>query len=220
MPNLIFYSRNSGGPKWNIATGGTTTEISNYNSTGETWRVHQFTSPGTLTVIRAEFPFRALVVGGGNGGQAMDGNCGGVGNGGAGGGWVATDSLVLSATSYSATIGAGGGGATCSPGGGGTSTFASLSASGGAGAGGGAGYVEPHNFIVGGNGGTGLSSNITGSTDYYGSGGGGGGGIGAPLSSDGPGTYGRGGHGGHWSDNPTRGSSGVSGIVIIAYRIL
>lgn len=55
---------------FNDATGGTIAEISNYNGTGEIWRVHTLTSNGTFDVSSSFEPFRILIVGGGGGGNA------------------------------------------------------------------------------------------------------------------------------------------------------
>lgn len=63
MPNVAMISAH--GAKYSDAVGGTVTLVSNYNGTGETWRVHSFTSSGTLTVRSNAQPFRALVLGGG-----------------------------------------------------------------------------------------------------------------------------------------------------------
>ena len=202
------------GPPFNSATctGCTTTEVVDYNGTGETWRVHTFTSSGSLDVLDSQQPFRVLVVASGNGGQPMDGGMNG--NGGAGGG-VQDVSRNLTPSSIpvvvAPSVGLNSGGS--------ASSFTDVVAAPAAGAGGGAGNPQPFNWIQGSGGGTGPASDITGTTQYYGSGGGGGGGAGAPQSPNGAGTYGRGGHGGHWSDNPTRGQGGAQGIVIVSYQI-
>lgn len=85
---------------YNAATGGTTTDISNYNDSGETWRVHTFTSSGTFSVTRSVgiYPFRVLVVGGGGKYNY---------NGGAGGGGVNEQmSVALPVGDIPVTVGA------------------------------------------------------------------------------------------------------------------
>lgn len=63
------------GPFWNAATGGTTSDISNYNGTGETWRLHTISSNTTFTVTSSIDSFRILLVGGGGGGNGDSGCC-------------------------------------------------------------------------------------------------------------------------------------------------
>ena len=92
-------------PEWNEATGGTITEVSSYNGTNETWRIHKFTSSSTFTVTQASQNFRVLVVGGGGG------SSGPYGGGGGAGGVIANDSQALSVGAHTVTIGAGGVGA-------------------------------------------------------------------------------------------------------------
>lgn len=182
---------------FNAATGGTTTDVSNYNGTGQTWRVHTFNSNGTFTVTNSADSFRILYVGGGGGGQSVGGggSSGINGNGGSGGDVTAT----LSVGSYTATIGAGGagngsGGGRCVNGAGlpgGTTTFHSYTGSGGAAGG------------CGGSGsGPGPTSNITGTSIKYGG-----------FANGQRGAGGAGGTNGNGS------SGGTSGTVIISYRI-
>lgn len=134
---------------YNDATGGTTTTVSNYNGSGETWRLHTFSSPGSLVVNRGGDNFRYLVVGGGGGSQ-QNGPLG-VGNNGGDGGTVITSSAPFSPGTYTVnSIGAGG--VNASPGG--NTTWHNFSAPGGAG---GAGC-----------GSSGTNSNITGTSITYG----------------------------------------------------
>lgn len=62
---MAAYGRSVG---YNNATGGTVTEVPNYNGTNELWRVHTFNTSGTLTVLSSSVPFRVLTVGNGGGG--------------------------------------------------------------------------------------------------------------------------------------------------------
>ena len=73
-----------GRKRFNNATGGTITTVSNYNGTGQTWLVHTFNSGGTFTVVDAPSPFSTLVTaGGGSGGYSWHyGWTGGWGGGG------------------------------------------------------------------------------------------------------------------------------------------
>jgi len=124
-------------PNFNSATGGTVTTVSNYNSTGQTWKVHEFTSNASLVVTGAGEPF-SVYIGGGNGGGASSGCCGSCAARASFGGQFITTTQTLTATTYSAVIGGGGGGGGWSvsgnPGGaGGTSSFAGISRAGGAG---------------------------------------------------------------------------------------
>lgn len=96
---------------FNSASGGTETTIADYNGTGETWKVHTFTSSGTLTVISAPgaFSFSVLVVAGGGGGAGGGPYFQGGGGGGAGG-MLVSSTATFSATSYAITVGNGGAG--------------------------------------------------------------------------------------------------------------
>lgn len=91
---------------FNLATGGTETTVTNYNGSGQIWKVHTFTTNGTLSITNALDPFRILVVGGGGGsGGASGGYTGGLGGG---GGVYETLSRMVSSTSCAVTVGAGG----------------------------------------------------------------------------------------------------------------
>ena len=215
-------------PAWNDATGGTITTVDNYNGTGEKWRVHTFTSNGTLDVSLAVQPFRVLVVGGGGG-------CGSRGSGhpgGGGGGGVVAVNLNATAGAHSVTVGAGGygpgGGDGIAASAGGASTFLTATAGGGGasspvygsdstpGAPSGSPQSNPGaprtadggSGEGGGAGGTpqtatGYSSDITGSAYSYGDGGR----NGAAVDS-----YGEGGA-------RSSGAGGYPGVVIVSYRI-
>lgn len=217
----------------NVATGGTVTDISNYNGTGQTWRVHTFSSgTGTFSISQATHPFRYLVVaGGGSGGRGDNGSFAG---GGGGGGGVNAGTGNLSVGSLSVTV------APTSPAtnaqgvAGGSSSLGAITASGGI-----TGWEAS-------NGGGGResgspTSNAGGSgTFFYGGGGGGAGGVGgngsqdtqtggaggAGLSNNISGTaliYGRGGNGGAGGNQPGnvgQGAPGTSaGIVIVSYQL-
>jgi len=207
--SVVFWYPVAAPAEFNVATGGT---VNQYESDGRMFRTHTFTESGTLKVTKAASPFRILVVASGDGGQPMD--SGYTGNGGAGGeAKEAVQSLVVQ--DYPVTVGGSSG--LNSPGA--ASSFAGLTSQRGGGALGGAGNPGPGVDTIGSNGSANYLSTISGVSDYYGSSGGGGGGIGSPQSSNGPGTYGRGGHGGSWSDNPTRGQGGAGGVVIVSYEI-
>ena len=106
--NAVGKGQNSdnspGAIQSNSASGGTTTTINNYNGTGQTWRVHQFTSSGTLNINNAIHPFRALLIGaGGQGGYAQTSW---VGGGGAGG-FLEDNALSIATGSHSIVVGSG-----------------------------------------------------------------------------------------------------------------
>lgn len=239
------YFKNLGPTGFNNASGGNSvTTVANYNGTGQTWKIHTFTSNGTFSVT--DYPgvnfFRILLVGGGNAGSASVA-ASGSGSGGAGGKVLDNASQAIPVGSYSITVGGSGAASTL----GALASSATGVSGGSGGAGKGVGADQ-----VGNNGGDGPTSNITGSTLYY-SGGGGGGSVtqngstpplaggnggnrggGAGGSSDQPtanagaaGTAntGGGGGGGAISTNPgnpwstAAGGAGGSGIVVISYRI-
>lgn len=183
---------------WNVASGGTTADVTNYNGTGQIWRVHTLTSNASLTVTSGSQPFSVMLVGGGGGsGQNSQGTPGGRGGHGEG----KLLSLTLTPGSYAAVIGAGGAGAGQDPwgqgngGAGGASTFASYTAIAGGG-GTGPGDQNHPQAIVNGSDGTQTTSTITGSSVVYGNNGG-----------AAQGSYGAG------------GNAGAAGRVIVAYRI-
>lgn len=234
---------------FNLATGGNSTvDVANYNGTGQLWRVHTFTSNGTLTVVSGLDPFKVLCVGGGGGGT--------LGGGGAGG--FSDTTTTLTSGSNSVVVGGGG-----SIGGNGSSSSVGSVSVGGGGAGGASGSWaggtsgtpnsysgsgKPHPEYYGSGGGAAGSpaagygvgpaalSNITGSNVYYAEGGQGGW-TQAPRRGDSR-SYGLSGYGSGYDNtgyspvantgsggaggsgtNTGRGTAGASGIVIIAYRI-
>lgn len=176
----------------NDASGGTVTTVSDYNGTGQTWKVHEFTSNGTLTFSMANQPVR-VYIGGGNGGGTSSACCGSCASRGSYGGQFVSDDFTVSAQAYSVVVGnggAGGGwpypctGGNCSPTGGspgGTSSFAGTSRSGGSGT----------------NGGNFTTTNIRGSGDQN---------IGFQTWNTGCG-------------DGQNGSNGIAGRVIVAYRV-
>lgn len=72
----------------NWATGGSIQTLTDFNGSGETWRVHFFTSNGTFTVERNPHPFDIVLVGGGASGGSNLANWNGGRHGGGGGGGV------------------------------------------------------------------------------------------------------------------------------------
>jgi hypothetical protein len=199
--NKIFGPGGGVGRKFfNIASGGnTTTDVTNYNGTGQTWRVHTFTGNANFTVTAASENFTVMLVGGGGGsGQNSQGAPGGRGGHGQGN----LLSLALTPGIYAAVIGGGGAGAGQDPwgqgngGGGGVSTFASNTATAGGG-GTGPGDQNHPQGVYNGSDGTQTISTITGSSVTYGNNGG------AVQYSAGAG-----------------GNAGGAGRLIIAYRIL
>lgn len=188
--------------QYNVASGGTETTISNYNGTGETWKVHTFTSAGTFSVTSASTTFRVLVVGGGGGGGGSNGSNNGQ-QPGQGGYPTEFAARSISAGSYPVTIGSGGGGSFLNdPGGSGTaSTFHGITANGGIGGLGQTygGWTPPAPSSV--------TTNITGTSITYG-------------ATPGPQTQNRG-NGGAAGLAGQAGSAqgGMNGVVIISYRI-
>ena len=183
---------------FNEATGGTVTDVSNYNGTGETWRVHTFTGNGTFTVIRAAQSFHRLVVGGGSGGSSEFGGMT------RGGDVVEYAAAALPVGDYAVTIGAGGGGCTrpgdwttsCTGSPGGLSTFI------------GNGINDAANGGSTTNTASNVTSTISGVSYVYGS-----------NNIAGVGTYGARGRGNNTGQGAESGGPGTSGVVIVAYRI-
>jgi len=177
---------------YNIATGGTVTDVDDYNGSGQKWRVHTFTSDGTLNVDLAAQPFRVFACGGGGGGQKSYAGPG-AGLGGNGYHYVSA-TQVLDPDSYAFTVGGGGGGGNSDCGGtGGTTTAFGQSLGGGTGGCGKPSAGHPY--------GPGVTSNITGTSVLYCKGGG------NTHYGDGGGT--RGGNG----------YPGKPGVVFVAYQI-
>lgn len=212
---------------FNAASGGTESTVSNYNGTGQTWKVHQFTSSGTLTVTVSAEPFDVLVVGGGGSGGYNTGGGGGAGE-------VTRTTLTLAPQAHSVTInGAGGtsvlstvtaragtaGGANAGAGGNsyqGATTYYGGAGSGGIGGGGGGAGASgngqgPPSGGTNTAGGPGVSDTITGSSVTYASGGN------ALQNGNTTSPYKGGGGGGGAAG--AGGQAGQPGIVVVAYRI-
>ena len=178
--------------RWNVASGGTTSDVSNYNGTGQTWRIHRFTGNGALIISASKNPFKLLLVGGGGGAalnQAADDEAGG----GGGGGVLEVSSANIPTGSFNVVVGNGGGlnsaGQASSiaswsisggnPGniytggssGNGFSGGAGANANGGGGAGAGQAGWRGYDWF-GGDGGNGVQSNVSGTMTCYGGGGG------------------------------------------------
>ena len=97
---LDLYNRTTNALSFNIgnaAAGGITSQIGNI-------RVHTFTTTGSFTANSAITIRYLVVAGGGGGGSDM-------GGGGGAGGYLAADTYVLPAGTYTITVGAGGAGA-------------------------------------------------------------------------------------------------------------
>ena len=209
---------------FNLATGGTETTVTNYNGTGEIWKVHTFTTNGTLSVVTGIDPFRVLAVAGG--GPSGPSCCGYTGGPGGAGGTYSTSSQLIIPQNVSVVVGSGGapsggftpgtaggntsitiGGTTITCGGGGqggSGPDGSGSASPGTGANGGengysGGVGTGPGRNCGSGGGANLSSNITGTSITY--------------SVPGDQTANRGGAA------PCGGGNGAAGVVVFAYRI-
>lgn len=178
---------------FNEASGGTETTVTNYNGTGQTWKVHTFSSNGTLNITRSSQPFRYLICGGGSGAGSEFGSAT------YGGNVSESSSWSPSTGSHSVVRGNGGAGCTrpgdwttaCTGSPGGASSLSGISASGG----------TTSN--------TGLSnktSNISGSNYLYG-------------SNSYTGGYGSNGDKGGYQYHPEYGTAGTIGVVIVSYRI-
>ena len=92
---------------FNAATGGSVATVSNYNGTGQTWKVHSFTSNSSLVVTQASELFKIFVLGGGPGGCGLY-----AGNGGNSGGglYYYSDTETLPVATLPVVIGGAGGG--------------------------------------------------------------------------------------------------------------
>lgn len=196
-------------PAWNSATGGTVTEYT--NGTGEKWRVHTFTTSGTLDVAIGAQDFRVFAIGGGGGGSAVHHAHGSPA---AGGGANHVDvSIPIVPGVKQIDVGAGGGG-----GYGGDSPQAAATYDGGPGTPSGIAYV-----IDAAGGGAGRNSStdapnmpevtttIRGTSETFG------GQVGGLAPGSRPG---QGGGGSQSSTNGAQsGGKGANGLVIVAYRI-
>jgi hypothetical protein len=246
-----------------------------FTSGSDTYGYLKFTGSGQLNINTGALPFANIfLVGGGSGGRT---NEVGVinGHGGGGGGLLFTSSVTLNAGLYTINVGTGSGsdadggsssisnqarGINIGVDGGkfdGTSGFPSYNVRGayGQGAAGGGGGLGSAGLdgssgvsYIGGNGGTGLSYNVLGSSSFWGAGGGGGacksdveeigtggfggsgiggrgmGGTGSPGSdppgnASTPGVPNTGAGGGGEADNSGLSRIGGSGIVIITYKL-
>jgi hypothetical protein len=183
---------------FNLATGGTETDVPDYNGTGETWRVHTFNSNADFVVSNASLPFEVLWVGGGGGGCSGSGGNGNSGAGGRGG----RVSETIAVGTWPVVIGGGGsGGDVSNAGGGGQTTFHGHTGDGGPG---GTSGSTP-------GGGLSITDTISGVSVNYGH-------NAWPRAytnmPNGPGGGGGGGElAGHW------GAGGAAGQVVVAYRI-
>ena len=216
---------------FNVATGGTVADISDYLGTGETWRTHTFTSSSTLTVTSASLPFDILLVANGGGGG---GTRGGAGGGGAGGRVLNSLGVPLSSGDLSVVIGSnttipgytsasGTQAGQATPGATSSVTGTLSNYGGGGGAGGPAGlgtWPNIHTGPAGQNGGAGGGGpGGRGGTDGQ-SANGWGGGAGSPGTNGlGGGGGGAGGyHANNWNGF-TPGGAGGTGRAVISYRI-
>ena len=101
-------------PSFNRMTGGSETDVTNWNGSGHTYRLHTFTSSGTLVVGYQATNTEHLLIAGGGGGRGQLGNnaqgCVG-GSGGAGGViWSGNSGYVsIPVGSHSISVGGGGG---------------------------------------------------------------------------------------------------------------
>jgi hypothetical protein len=231
---------------WNEATGGDVTIDHDYNGSGESWKIHTFTTSNAsdgLNVSVSVHPFRVLVVGGGGASKFSINS--GQGGGGAGG-MITNDDFSLDSIEYNIVVGAGGTVGTWPQNGQDTTAFGLTAIGGGHGAfrdggqigpgsGGSGGGESRYNTGPGGAGTAGQGTN-GGSGDGANHGGGGGAGGVGRAGSGGPGkasditganvTYARGGGSDGWDNSVQYGAGGnhgglaaQSGIVIVAYRI-
>jgi len=216
---------------FNNATGGTETTVSNYNGTGETWKVHSFTSTGTLSVTKASQAFAVLVVGAGASGTENGGN-----------GAQVQENLSTTIASGDTAVTVGVGTDSAGSAGGNSSLGAILTANGGSGTGsgntggdfpiynGGSGDGGA-NTTANSTGASGQTSSVSGTSTGYGGGGGGGalnntpgngtdgGGNGGNSVRGQNGAANRGGGGGGGQFVTPRHGIGGSGVVVVAYQI-
>jgi hypothetical protein len=197
--NKKQYNTVSAGSVSSAGSGGTTSNVTNYNGTGQTWRVHQFTSNSSFSVTQTGTSernpgsaspqltdARLLVVGAGFNG-ATTGYYSRNGTGGNGGRVLSNDTTTITSGAQSVTIGANGGG---------NSSLGSFSSSTGSSVGTG-GSGTNCCYVTGGGGTAGHLSTITGTSTRFGGGGGGGGSAGDnPRVGGGSGGAGGGGNGG------------------------
>lgn len=186
--------------RFNAATGGTETTVSNYNGTGQTFRVHTFTTNQNIVVLNASNPFRVLVQGGG-GGWGVFWSPGGTGSGGGSGGTDERASFTTTPGTYAVVVGGRGhnGGYQHFGGAGGTSSAFGISATGGTTNGNHSMSDISRGTPPGGAPSAGIVSNITGTSLNY-------------AGNHGTANYGS---GSTWSPH----GGGAQGVVIVAYRI-
>lgn len=217
---------------WAYATSGGS--ISNIPVGTDTYRLHQFTSSGSI-VFSSAGKVEILLVAGGNGGAAPPSAP--RGGPGGNGGQVLETLIEVNASPYPVTVGPAG----TYPGGAGgnssLSTVASATGGGGGPGGGGGNFVDGPDYVAGRPGNGGTITSFTGTSIGFG-GGGGGGGSAPPPSSGGTGVNGgapgapsggsagsatanRGGGGGGGRYNGGGGGSpGSNGFVAIRYKVL
>lgn len=100
----VASANSAGASQFNAATGGTESTVSNYNGTGQTWKVHTFTSSSTLNLSRSIVQNKILCVAGGGGASGNYGSGGGAGG-------MLESNYTMSSGSYTVTVGGGGAGA-------------------------------------------------------------------------------------------------------------
>ena len=202
MPNLggIVAAISQRRRRFNAATGGTESTVSNYNGTGQTWKVHTFTTNQNIVVTSASNPFRVLVQGGGAG-WGVFWSQGGTGSGGGSGGTDERASFTTTPNTYAVVVGGRGsnGGYQYFGCNGGTSSVFGVSATGGTTNGNYPMSDISRGTPPGGSPTGGLTSNITGSSYGY-------------AGANGGSNYGA---GSTWSPH----GGGAQGVVIVAYQI-
>jgi hypothetical protein len=99
------YFKQGGPTGFNAASGGSETTVSNWNGSGNTYKIHSFTSSSSLTVTDAPgvYDFSVLIVAGGNGANYYAGTP-------YPGGQVVSQTMSLSSGTLSVTVGSGGSG--------------------------------------------------------------------------------------------------------------
>lgn len=115
----------TGGPTgFNAGSGGTESTVTNYNGTGHSYRVHEFTSSSNFIVSDAPgvYDFNVLIVAGGNGANYYAGTP-------YPGGQVVSQTMSLSTGTFAVTVGSGGSGGQNNATAGQPSTFNSVTAS-------------------------------------------------------------------------------------------
>jgi hypothetical protein len=173
-----------------LPTGGTITTVGNY-------RVHTFTSSGTLSIGNLAVSADLLMVaGGGGGGAGGQGSTHSAAGGGAGGMYNSTSQTLSASTNYTVTIGSGGSGSSNSTNKGDTGGNTSFTG---------------QTTAAGGGGGGSRGSNVSG-THPGNNGGSGGGSVGdSGTYSGGTGTSGQGNNGGAVNRNLSRAASAGGG---------